>query len=298
MRNAKAVEWPTIGLVVICYALWFTLSNLAGDSSSPLLWWMVIPALAALTTLQASLCHEALHGHPTRRAWVNEAMVGLAVGLFIPYRRFRTLHMRHHANARLTDPYDDPESFYLARRDWNELGRFTQALLRINNTLVGRLTVGPALALTAFYGSELKLMRAGDRQVAAGWLWHCAGLAPVLLWLSASGFPLWLYALTIAYPSYSLLMLRTYAEHQAHEDPAQQTAIIQATPVLALLFLNNNLHVAHHENPRAPWYRLPALCREGCVDAAYRFAGYGELFRRFAFSAKEPVPHPHLRRQV
>ncbi len=298
MRKAKQVEWLTIGLAVICYALWFALSALAGGSSSPLLWLIVIPALAAVATLHASLSHEALHGHPTRRAWINECMVSIAVGLFIPYRRFQTLHLRHHANERLTDPYDDPESFYLTRHDWQDLRPFMRTLLRFNNTLTGRLTIGPALSLAAFYAAEFRHMRAGDRQVIAGWLRHCAGLVPVLIWLSVSGFPLWLYAVAVAYPSYSLLMLRTFAEHQAHEDPAQRTVVIKASPFFALLFLNNNLHVAHHANPRAPWYRLPQLCRDGCAGAAYRFSGYGQLFRRFAFRAKEPVPHPHLRRQA
>jgi fatty acid desaturase len=258
---------------------------------------VIVPALAVVTTLHASLSHEALHGHPTRRAWANEATVGIAVGLFIPYRRFRSLHLRHHANEWLTDPYDDPESFYLARRDWEGLPRLMQALLRGNNTLTGRLAIGPALSLVAFYAAELRHLRAGDRSVWAGWLWHFAGLAPVLVWLQVCGFPLWLYAVGVAYPAYSLLMLRTFAEHQAHEDPAQQTVVIEASPFFALLFLNNNLHSAHHNNPRAPWYRLPALCREGCADAAYRFCGYGELFRQFVFRAKEPVPHPYLRRR-
>ena len=298
MRWTNQVEWPTIGLIVICYALWLGLSALAGMSSSPIVWGLVIAVLAAAATLHASLSHEALHGHPTRRAWINEAMVFVAVGLFIPYRRFRALHLRHHANERLTDPYDDPESFYLASREWQDLPRPMRALLAVNNTLTGRLTIGPALSLVAYYASDLRRMRAGERPVFAAWLWHCAGVLPVVLWLSAVGFPFWLYAVAVAYPAYSLLMLRTFAEHQAHEDPAEQTVIIDAAPPFALLFLNNNLHTAHHDNPRAPWYRLPDIARRVHAGHRYRFSGYGELVRRFAFKAKEPVPHPHLRRDA
>ncbi|HMB48192.1 MAG TPA: fatty acid desaturase, partial [Afifellaceae bacterium] len=177
-----------------------------------------------------------------------------------------------------------------------ELPCVMQLLLRFNNTLAGRLTIGPALSLAAFYVSDFRQARAGDRKVVTAWLFHAAGLVPVFAWLTASGFPLWLYAAAVAYPAFSLLMLRTFAEHQAHEDPTKQTAIIEASPVFALLFLNNNLHSAHHGNPTLAWYRLPALCREKYAGNSYRFSGYGELFRCFAFRAKEPVPHPYLRR--
>ena len=91
-------------------------------------------------------------------------------------------------------------------------------------------------------------------------------------------------------------MLRTFAEHQADEDPKNQTAIIEASPFFALLFLNNNLHSVHHDHPRLPWYRLPAVCRQDYGGRTYRFGGYGEVVRRFAFRSKEPVPHPYLRR--
>ena len=40
--------------------------------------------------LHSSLQHEALHGHPTRHAPVNEALVFLPLGLFYPFRRFKS----------------------------------------------------------------------------------------------------------------------------------------------------------------------------------------------------------------
>ena len=296
MHKSNSIEWPTIGLTVVCYAFWLALTALVGAVAGT--YWLVVilPALAAVTTLHSSLSHEALHGHPTRRAWFNEAMVFCAVGIFIPYRRFRALHLRHHANERLTDPYDDPESFYLAWCDWDRLPRPARAVLRFNNTLAGRLVIGPVLSLFAFYCGDVRKIRAGQRRVVTAWCFHILGLVPVIVWLTAVGFPLWLYVAAVSYPAYSLLMLRTFAEHQAHDDPEQRTVIIEASPLLALLFLNNNLHFAHHDNPRAPWYRLPVIARYGLADRQYRFRGYGEIARQFAFRAKEPVPHPIWRR--
>lgn len=296
MQGRRSAEWPTIGLAVICYGLWLVLTALAGQSPGGLWLFLILPVLAAVTTLHSSLSHEALHGHPTRRAWINEAMVFCAVGVFVPYRRFRALHLRHHANENLTDPYDDPESFYLAWRDWERLPRTVHLMLRVNNTLVGRLVIGPALSLFAFYCDEWKRIRTGEPRALTAWLRHGLGLLPVIVWLTAVGFPLWLYVAAAAYPAYSLLMLRTFAEHQAHDDPDQRTVIVEASPLFSLLFLNNNLHSAHHDNPAAAWYRLPDIARREHAERAYRFAGYGELVRNFAFRAKEPVPHPIWRR--
>ncbi len=91
-------------------------------------------------------------------------------------------------------------------------------------------------------------------------------------------------------------MLRTFAEHQAHDDPEQRTVIVEASPFFGLLFLNNNLHSAHHDNPAAAWYRLPEIARREHGSSKYRFTGYGEIAKNFAFRAKEPVPHPTWRR--
>jgi fatty acid desaturase len=124
----------------------------------------------------------------------------------------------------------------------------------------------------------------------------------VLTWTTAvCGIPFWLYVIC-AYFGLSLLNLRTFAEHQAHESLGGRTVIVEASPFFGLLFLNNNLHYVHHENPRVPWYDLPALYRSKrgeflAANESYRFKGYGEVIRRHLFHAKAPVPHPYLRRE-
>jgi fatty acid desaturase len=73
--------------------------------------------------------------------------------------------------------------------------------------------------------------------------------------------------------------------------------IIEDRGVLALLFLNNNLHAVHHMHPNVPWYRLPTLYRGGkerfqAVNEGYVYRSYGAIFRRYFLKAKDPVPHP------
>ena len=111
------------------------------------------------------------------------------------------------------------------------------------------------------------------------------------------GIPFWQYVLFLAYPGIALMLVRSFCEHQAAETEGERTIIVEASPFWALLFLNNNLHVAHHTRPRLPWYELPAYYRAErdaliAKNNGYRMNGYGEIFRRYFFRPKEPVAHP------
>lgn len=293
----RRIEWPTVALIAACYAAW-GLAIAAYDLLGPVL---AVVLVAPLVTLHSSLQHECVHGHPTRSAALNEALVFLPLGFLFPYRRFKAIHLRHHNDSTLTDPYDDPESFYYALADWRRLPWPVQKLLDMNNTFLGRFTLGPAIMAVGFLACEAKLIMRGNRTVMRAWGLHLIGLVPVLAWIMGfSGMPVWLYVL-IAYLGIALVNLRTFAEHQAHETAGGRTAIIEASPFWSLLFLNNNLHYVHHENPRVPWYRLPAVYRTDrhgyrAANEHYVFSGYGEVIRRYLLRRKAPVPHPYLRR--
>lgn len=297
-QRRYAIEWPTYLALAGCYGAW--LATTYAWSWLPLV--ALVPLAAYCVALQSSLRHEALHGHPTRSLHVNEALVFPPLCLLIPYRRFRDMHLRHHFDARLTDPYDDPESWFLAERDWEALPRPLKLMLRANNTLLGRLVLGPPLSVFGLIRHDLRAIAAGDRRIASAWALHLAGALPVALWLTlVAGMPLWAYLPAASWPGLSLLMLRTYAEHQAHPEIPQRTAIIETSPPLSLLFLNNNLHYLHHKRPRVPWYELPKLYRAERErlrreNGGYTFEGYRELARRHLLRPRQPVPHPFLRR--
>ena len=291
------MEWITVAVLVLCYAVWLA-ATWFYDSLGV---WTLLLLAAPAVTLHSSLQHEALHGHPTRSAALNEALVFLPLGLLYPYRRFKTLHLRHHNDSALTDPYDDPETFYYALSDWAKLPSWIRRVLDFNNTFFGRFTVGPLVMLVGFVAGEVRLIQKGEPHVLRAWLHHVAGLVLVFAWTSGvCSIPVWLYVAT-AYLGLSILTVRTFAEHQAHERTSGRTVIVEATPVFGLLFLNNNLNYVHHEHPRVPWYRLPALYQERreaflSANESYSFSGYGEMMRRYLFRPKTPVPHPYLRK--
>lgn len=296
LKRRKPVEWPTVALAVGCYGAW--------AAALFLLWphypWIALPVMAVALALQSSLMHEATHGHPTRKAWANELLVGPPIGLVYPFRRFKARHLRHHADERLTDPFEDPESCYKALWVHERMPRWLQLLLRINNTMAGRFVLGPWLGTPGFLIAEARLLREGGRDVRRAWALHGAGLALVLPLIVLSEMPLWLYVLGPVWLGQSLISVRTFAEHQWSERPDGRTLIVERSP-FAMLFLNNNLHFVHHKNPNVAWYRLPRLFRERRqewirLNGGYVFPNYWALFRSFAFRAKEPVVHPFLRR--
>jgi fatty acid desaturase len=290
------VEWPTVALIVFCYGTWF---------AAGLLIWPSYPIIALLVlaftvALQSSLVHEVLHGHPTRSALVNEAFVFLPIGVAWPFRRFKTLHLRHHADERLTDPLDDPESYYRALWHHETMPGWLRSLLKFNNTMAGRFIIGPLLSVIGFVVGDIKLIVAGDRSVALAWLLHAVGLAivaPIVIY--GFGIPFWLYLLVPAWLGQSMIAIRTFAEHQWSEDPEGRTVIVEKTP-LSFLFLNNNLHFVHHSSPTVAWYQLPKLFKERRdewirMNQGYVFPNYLAMFKAYAFKAKEPVVHPMLR---
>lgn len=283
------VEWITLGLWLVCMALWvFALMVLPAGWA----WGALVFALV----LHASLTHEVLHGHPFPSRWASEALVVVNPGLFIPYLRFRDTHLAHHQDANLTDPYDDPETNYVDPVVWRRMPRLLRGVLALNNTLAGRMLLGPIVAQVSFMREDWRAIRAGDAQVLRGWLVHLPGVFAILCVVWASPTPIWLY-LSACYAALSVLKIRTFLEHQAHERARGRTVIVEDRGMLAFLFLNNNFHVVHHMHPRVPWYRLPALYRANrdrylTCNEGYRYASYRDVFVRYFLRAKDPVPHP------
>jgi fatty acid desaturase len=291
--TSVSVEWPTLLLLFATYGLWILSTTVVADLSLGLATVLLALSMAQFSSIQ----HEVLHGHPFRSQALNEALVFPALNLAVPYGRFRDLHLAHHHDPVLTDPYDDPESNYQDPAVWARLSRPYRAVLRLNNTLLGRMLFGPAIATWHLVVTDLAAARRGDRSVARSWGLHGLGVAIIAVWLlSVSSLPIWAYLLA-SYLGYSLLKIRTFLEHRAHEAARARTVIIEDRGPLALLFLNNNLHVVHHMHPTVPWYRLPQLYRANREhylrrNDGYLYRSYAEIFARYLLRAKDPVPHP------
>jgi len=291
--KSDAIEWPTLGLILLC-----TLAvPLLTYFSASLTLWLTLPLLTVVLALFSSVQHEVLHGHPFRSNRLNEALVFIPMGLYLPYRRFKATHIQHHRDPNLTDPYDDPETNFQDPAVWAKTGFVTRGLLSFNNSLLGRMLVGPIISFYVFYKCDAKLILAGDRAVILAYLLHFVGLIPLVYWLAmVSTMPLWAYMFA-SYGAISILKIRTYLEHRAHADAKGRTVIIEDHGILAFLFLNNNLHAVHHAHPKLAWYNIPRVYKANkaaflAQNDGYFYTNYRSIFRQYFFKTKDQVPHP------
>jgi fatty acid desaturase len=284
------VEWPTVVVAFAVHGGWIALTAWHALIPLPLL----ILAGGWIVAWHGSLQHEVIHGHPTGRRAIDDTVGSVPLSLWLPYRIYRRSHLAHHGSAAITDPAHDPESRYHRPKRGLALG-----LARLQSTLAGRMIVGPAVLIARFLGDEAARGWRSPRAVLADWGPHLVGVALVLAWLDHVGLGIGTYLLAFVYPGTALTLVRSYAEHRAELTTPGRAASVESRGALALLFLNNNLHVAHHERPRLAWYRLPAYHdthRDRFVRAGGRFyAGYREVARRFAFAPHDDLIHPHHR---
>jgi fatty acid desaturase len=296
MRQFLKWDGPTLLVALVLYGAW----GLLIWYNALLPWWLMMPVGAYLLAWHFSLQHEAIHSFRGVPAWLRFAVVFPPIGLWFPFPLYRKSHTTHHRDVNLTIPGVDTESYYVLRADWQRMGRVQRALVMFNQTLVGRLLIGPALRLWSLLTKESLRVARGDFSHLPHWAIHA--IAVGLLFWFISGichFPWWQYCLLIAYPGMSLGLLRAFHEHRAAEDSQQRTAAVESNVVFGLLYLYNNLHVVHHLKPTMPWHEIPRYYRENRgellkMNGDFVYRGYGVLTRKFWLTPVFNPVHPLL----
>jgi fatty acid desaturase len=289
-----AIDWPTVHVGIATYAAY----GLLTWHFHALPWW-ILPILGGyIVALHGSLQHEAVHGMPFRRRWMNAAFVFPSLWLWLPYGVYRETHLVHHRNEHLTSPTEDPESNYTSPEQYAAMSWPHRLLRKAMLTLAGRMLIGPAYYLVQTWGEFVERLLARDWSHLNHWLWQLPAAGVVIVWVVAvCDIPLWQYCLLIAYPGVSLTVMRSYLEHRAAAEPDHRSALVEAGPVFSLMFLNNNLHLLHHAYPAEPWHQRAARYhreREQWIgrNNGYVFKGYRQVIWRHLFTAKEPMIHP------
>lgn len=296
----RKVEWPTIVLAAVIYGLWFW-TTFHWRSLS---WW-ALPALGAWTIAwQMNLQHEIIHGHPSRSRFLNRAIGIWPLSLWLPFESYRASHLLHHCDSNLTDPFEDPESYYWTRAGWDDLGPFGRAFARFRTTLLGRLLFGPAWMIVGEIRMNLINARRGKTGARGLLFWHLAQCVPVLIWvLGVCEMPFWVYVAAFVYPGTSLGMLRSFAEHRAAAEPEKRTAIVENARILGPLYLYNNMHVVHHMRGGLPWYQIPKFYRLNRAALIARngglvYNGYFDVGRRYLLKPHHEPLHPDWTRKT
>lgn len=283
----RTVQWPTVAVAIAIYGGWLIVTA----SHAVIPWPLLAVAGGWLLAWQGSLQHETIHGHPTRYRVINDAIGFVPLSLWLPYGLYRRSHRAHHAAAIITDPRHDPESRYRIAR-----GGVTDAVGRLQSTLVGQMFLGLPIAFGRFVIEEGARAIREPARVLGDWLPHMVAVGAIVWWFDHVGLSITRYVLCFVYPGMALTMLRSYAEHRADLESPGRAASVERGGILAFVFLNNNLHAAHHERPALAWYELPAYHQRHharFVDqGAPVYRGYGEIVRRFAFRPHDDMIHP------
>ena len=289
-RATERVEWQTLALAAVIHGGWIAALVLAATGWAPM--WVWLPMAIWFVGWESSLQHEVVHGHPTPWKWVNRIIAGPPFLLWLSYWRYEESHLKHHVNEHLTDPLEDPESYYLTEAQWAEASSFKRAWLTCMNCVIGRMVLGSLkTAVDGFVEEWKSLFRSGKERRGA--LSHWAQVAVIVACLySLFGVEAWTYLLLVMWPASGLMLVRSFMEHRPALDPEHRTIIVDSRGPLAWLFLFNNLHAVHHAKPGLPWYRLreeflrnrdDILTRNG----EYVLRDYGQMFARYALRIKD-----------
>ena len=287
----QSVEWPTLGLLGMNYALWCIV--VLNYQHAPLL---CATTLCFVLTLQSSLVHELIHGHPTRYRWVN-AMMGMPpITMIYPYHLFEETHLKHHNDEFLTEPEEDPESFFCRQHQWQQKSSLARAASCINMTLAGRLLLSVPASLIQVFRYFLRQSIDGNHLQRWSWFWHVSGLVLIFWFLIRfSEMPLWVYAICAAI-GHMVIALRAFFEHRPAPDPDQRIVIVESNWLFQLLYLGNNFHAVHHRYPHLPWYRIAETYRSQrdeilCLNNQFHYKGYFDWLR-FLFKPVHSPIHP------
>ena len=292
----RRYDGPTWVIALVLYAAWVLLIWF----NALLPWWVIMPVGAYLLAWHFSLQHEAIHSFRGVPAWLRFAVVFPPLGLWFPYPLYRKSHTTHHRDINLTIPGVDTESYYVLQADWARMGTFERAVLTFNQTMAGRLLIGPILRLWVLITKETRRVRQGDFGHLPHWELHVLAVAALFWFISGvCGMPWWQYCLLIAYPGLSLSLLRAFTEHRAAADSQERTASVESNVLFGVLYLYNNLHVAHHLKPAMPWYDIPRFYRENratllASNGQFVYKGYWQLAKSYFLVPVFSPVHPTL----
>ncbi|MEO7403752.1 MAG: fatty acid desaturase, partial [Burkholderiales bacterium] len=184
MKNLASLflryDGPTWLVALVLYGSWAALLWFHQSLS----WWFVSPVGAYLVAWHFSLQHEAIHSFLSAPKWLRWAVVFPPLGLWLPFPLYYAAHRKHHQNTHLTEPGVDTESVYATQAAWDAMPAWKHAVLIGNQTLLGRVTIGPILRLTRLVIRETK--RVIDRDYAHLPHWALHGVLVALLFVYIS----------------------------------------------------------------------------------------------------------------
>lgn len=253
-RFAPAVAWRTIALTIAlpCLQAGLVFAALSGAIS----FWLATPLLGLIAYAYYTLIHESIHGNIIRNRrflWLH-SLIGWwgSLNLFYTWPNFRRTHLAHHSH---TNGKDDPD----AKLVGGNFLRLFKLLL-----LTPLIFVVPYFLFekidTANYGDAKSTLTKEEYRVHLI-VMHGLQAAFLVAILTGHAVPfILLYLAPALIGAYLLAIFFQWLPHYPFDRTERyQNARISEWPLADYLLFGQNVHLAHHLWPSAPFYHYRPL---------------------------------------
>lgn len=302
MEKLQKNEFPiparlNMGILLVVTGLYLYLQWQASHVDNA--WWLVLLGFTfALIMIPVySLIHEAEHGmvHPDK-TWNYLAGVHLCNLFIAPFTFFRTCHLNHHRHNRT-----DVEMWDLYYEHQNRFLRYGNLYLMMIG--FGYIMLPVSVVLSAIHPKLLYLRIFTSHTEISGFLegsdkpekWRRMQLESVgviafqVLIVVVLDLKLLPYAILLVCHGF-VWSSQNYVNHAfAPRDIINGAHNHKMSSWFRLIYLNFNVHLAHHQNPHVPWTHLPRFIREGGAERIPFLKAYINLWKGPALT-HEPAP--------
>jgi fatty acid desaturase len=284
-RRYPVPAFTNLVTVVVCSALYFLLLCAASQAAS-LAGVIAYGLLFAVNMIPIySLIHEAEHNmlHP-RPLWNDMLGRWLCTLFIVSFTFFKHCHLRHHRKNRtdieMWDLYLESHAkwkrrgnLYLMMSGLGYLSLWLSVLL---------FAVTPSLVYCGFFQRHTEIAgflegsnRGGKLAAIRTESWVALLFQAVMIWGLHLRWSSWLILFVIHGFVWSS---QNYVNHAfSPRDIVNGAHNLKMPRWLKPVYLNFNLHLAHHQNPRIPWSHLPHFMPEGSDRISF-FRNYLRLW--------------------
>ncbi len=268
------VAWPTLGLMVLAFALFGITTYAYLESSIGLTAAILLNSIAAYMafTVGHDASHNALSTHRSFNDWCGR----ISTTLLSPvpfFKMFRYIHMQHHRFA--NEEGKDPDLY---------CGRGSKWTLPLRWATLDLHYFVQYLKPSLFRSRPKKEQR--EFVLACAWAVAVAGL------MIASGYGME-YLLLFVVPTRIAVVLLAFAfdflphyPHQAKASDSPYQATVNRTGLewlLTPLLLSQNYHLVHHLYPTVPFYRYLKVWR---AREQYHLSQHPAMVRAFELGSE------------
>ena len=297
MNNSFPIPVKINILIIICCSLLYLFLLRVGSNTPEIIFKFLYGLVFAIVMIPVySLMHEAAHNalHPNYR--VNVFLGQYLSMLFVTsYHFFRHCHLKHHKKNRTDEEMWD--LYYEHQNKWKRYGNLYLMMIGLGYFAlwlsVILFALAPSLVHSKFFKRHTEIrgfLEGGDSpfklKTSQKESMMIIGFQILCLWFINWDFETWIIFFVVQGFVWSS---QNYVNHAfSPRNIINGAHNLKLPKWLNIVYLNFNIHLAHHQNPNIPWIHLPKyiISEEGRLSF---FKNYIRLWKGPKLT-KEPSP--------